>query len=290
MSTEQEKSESGGGAKKWFLGILGSLVGAVLIAIVTGFISPPGIKAWACQSWDLLGNSFCGESFNHIDEGAAEEFLIRYYSKAGAPGETGGWGFLTVEYQDNLGKEAYIERWSTFSWAEVVSSPKKVEGKFNTFRLDIRHYQATKDAERPRTGRILVYSEEVTLKKANGSPRLDNEVNFGGKPKSTRANYPRGFMPTPHVTYQSALKNEKHIALHLSDQSTEGGTLAILCKLDETDSVVIDQVGRTLGQDDVDLWYRTPDGWIPASAMPNAKTNEVPECDYRYAELPYLSE
>lgn len=292
MSTEQEKATSEGGVKKWILGIASAVTIAAIAGVANGFISPPGIKAWACQSSETLGNNICGENYKHIDVDHAEGFLMHYYSKAGAPGETGGWGMLTKEYQDRLKKTPYIERWSDYSWAEVITDPKKSESQFNVFTLQVRHYSGDENPERPKTGWIQDYRMVVRLESVNGSLFLADErtASSGGKPREVRAVYPTGILPTAHVTYHNALQDERHIALHLDRQEPKNGQLQILCKLDETDPEVIDNVGRTLGQDDVNLWYRTPVGWIPASAMPNAKADEAEDCNYRYAEMPYPPE
>lgn len=288
MSASQEVPTANTGLKHRARETLVKFLIAVMGAFA-GFIGGPPLQAWACQTYPLLGNhftAFCGEEFKRIDVADAEIRLMYYYSKAGAPGETGAWSLYTDTHRILVPFQGFTNMWAPYSWAEVISTPEVVEGRLNVFTVRVRFYEADGNARFPRAGRIQERRITVGLEAIDGV-LLIREENWNTTPVDERVRYPYPAMPTPHVTYHNALVDAEWVALPISQQQESQGRLSILCKLDESDETVTSMVKRSLGKDNVELWYRTPEGWLPASAMPNAKTDDVPACNYRYAEFPY---
>lgn len=227
------------------------------------------------------GILFCGEDTKQIAQADAEKALMYYSSRAGVSGPSEAWTMLTDESRVSRSLPAFAEQWKPFPWAEVVETPATIEGTFNVFTVDVRKYYAAGDPTNPVKGRVQVFHATVGLQSVNGAVRIDEE-DMKVRRSDDRVEYPRAQLPTPHVTYVNAVLDEDSVVLPLSQQVL-GGSLSILCKPDESTSP------RQTGKGDVDQWYRTPQGYLPASAVPAAKTDAVTTCDPRYIESPYSS-
>jgi len=274
MNTDQSKANTRATAR----GLVGKAVGAILLALLGALLIPVVLQEESCKRFAFLGNHvriLCGETYRHATETDAEAVMMSYFSLVGGSDPQRAYrDRLSADFRESVEKEDFLDEWSPVSWAEVRTVPRPVDGRFNVFSLTVRHYETAGNPESPAEGRIVDRTRVVGLRFNDGEWRI-NEDRAGNRIQDMPVKFVSPVMPSAHVTYHNAYVDENNVALPLSQQLPTGGSLAVLCALDEKP---IDQSSR----DSVELWYRTPQGWLPAMAMPKANPSRMLDCDPRY--------
>lgn len=279
---ENEEAKKQKKRKKKWRKIFGAFGLAFLIALIPVVLNATSLQETSCRNSSWLGNYapfMCGESYKTPSLDIAEGVLMQYYSQVG--GTTAGSAYnskITNEYKERKSIDEFTKIWSDTVWAELITKPEKIEKRFNVYRVEVRRYTSDGSTDDPMYGRMVTHERLISLRYFDGEWLIDSDT-AKNRISDERITYPMATLPAPHVTYSSPLVDERNIALPLSQQKSSGGSLQILCVLNERfiDNPMLNE------RDSVSKWYRTPQGWLPAEATTFVETNSIPSCSIQYA-------
>lgn len=256
-----------------------SVLSVVLFIVGLTFGWAPAVASACTSTW---GNSFalvqkwCGEEYNQIDTASAQTAIMRYYGQAGGAEPRRAWLLLTDAQRGRVPLGDFDQLWAPYSWAEVRSDVQAVEKRLNVFQVEVRYYEGFGDTSMPSRGRLVDYRILVGLESINGALRISEEI-VDRRLGTTLANYPRRGIAAHQKTYNTAVQDDENVGMQASREKA-GGLLTLLCTLEEPTT------SNAKNQDDIRSWYRTPQGWLPASGVPGFDRETLQKCSGAYAE------
>lgn len=242
-----------------FLGGLG--LGSVVTALV-GLFAVDEVREDFCQAGvpriqaNLPG---CGDKFEPIAATDAELPLALFYGRAGGADPSLAWDMLSIEAQQQVGRDQFMESWDGYYWAELVQDIEPIADRFNTFTIHVRYYGEG--------GTVTERRNEVALTSSGGRIVVQSESR-GSRTQTAELDFPNVRLTRPENTYQQP-SLESDVAM-FSTEVDVGGTLTVLCRLDPGNAEA------------PQAWLRTPQGWIVADAMEQVAPESVVTCDPRY--------
>ncbi|MBM6622153.1 hypothetical protein JTF08_11085 [Micrococcaceae bacterium RIT802] len=258
--------------------IFDSVLSVVLFMVGLPFGWTPAVASACTSTWGnrfALVQKWCGEEYNQIDTASARTAIMRYYGQAGGAEPRRAWLLLTDAQRDRVPLDDFDQLWAPYSWAEVISDIQTVEKRHNVFQVDVRHYEGFGDTSMPSRGRLVDYRILVGLESINGALRISEEI-VDRRLATQLANYPRRGIAPHQKTYNTALQDDENVAMQAS-RDEAGGLLSLLCTLDEPTT------SPDNSQDGVRSWFRTPQGWLPTSGVPDFDRRTLQTCSDAYA-------
>jgi hypothetical protein len=260
MMTDPQKPETTGTGRKWKIGGLATLV-TVVCTVLTLMVAP-GVREALCRSvadWPTPLPFFCGDEYVRVDQVQAEKFLMRFYGRASGADPRRAYELLADAERQRVPVEAFAHRWEDRAWAELAGIEPTGDGRFNSYRVLVRHYEGRETGGMLTSGAVVVRSSEVTLLKTGGAILLAHESEPQRHEIDLDHRYPRVELVRKHGTYLEASTDSQPAVF--AEELTVGGQLNVLCILSPPDQA---QVPPFVTED----WIRTPQGGSPLPSSP----------------------